>query len=113
MTAVDLGIFATIRPDDLSGVEAAGVRLDDVMAVVAKTEGNGCVNDFSRMLAAAAWEPRLPPEAVTVFSGGTEGVLSPHVLSALWAAVAVVSGLSLACYLLVGSLGALVRRRGA
>jgi cyanuric acid amidohydrolase len=37
------------------------------------------VNDFSRTLAAAAWTPLLAPDAVTVFSGGTEGVLSPHV----------------------------------
>jgi cyanuric acid amidohydrolase len=25
------------------------------------------------------WEPRIPSDAVTIFSGGTEGVLSPHV----------------------------------
>jgi cyanuric acid amidohydrolase len=25
------------------------------------------------------WEPLIPPSAVTIFSGGTEGVLSPHV----------------------------------
>lgn len=42
-------------------------------------EGNGCVNDFSRTLAAVAWEPRIPQSAVTIFSGGTEGVLCPHV----------------------------------
>lgn len=41
--------------------------------------GNGCVNDFSRTLSATVWEPLIPPSAVTVFSGGTEGVLSPHV----------------------------------
>jgi cyanuric acid amidohydrolase len=41
--------------------------------------GNGCVNDFSRTLAAAVWEPLIPKDAVTIFSGGTEGVLSPHV----------------------------------
>jgi cyanuric acid amidohydrolase len=43
------------------------------------TSGNGCVNDFSRTLAAAVWEPQIPSDAVTIFSGGTEGVLSPHV----------------------------------
>ena len=42
--------------------------------------GNGCVNDFSRTLSALVWEPLIPPTSVTVFSGGTEGVLSPHVL---------------------------------
>ncbi len=41
--------------------------------------GNGCVNDFSRTLSSHVWEPRIPRSAVTVFSGGTEGVLSPHV----------------------------------
>jgi cyanuric acid amidohydrolase len=41
--------------------------------------GNGCVNDFSRTLSSVVWERLLPAEAVTVFSGGTEGVLSPHV----------------------------------
>lgn len=25
------------------------------------------------------WEPLIPSSAVTIFSGGTEGVLSPHV----------------------------------
>lgn len=41
--------------------------------------GNGCVNDFSRTLSSHVWEPRIPRSAVTIFSGGTEGVLSPHV----------------------------------
>jgi cyanuric acid amidohydrolase len=41
--------------------------------------GNGCVNDFSRTLAQTVWEPIIPKDAITIFSGGTEGVLSPHV----------------------------------
>jgi cyanuric acid amidohydrolase len=41
--------------------------------------GNGCVNDFSRTLSSHVFEPQIPKSAVTVFSGGTEGVLSPHV----------------------------------
>lgn len=41
--------------------------------------GNGCVNDFSRTLSAHVWEALIPDSAITVFSGGTEGVLSPHV----------------------------------
>ena len=76
MSAVDLVTVPIDRPDDLSAL--ASLTADDVVALVAKTEGNGCVNDFSRMLAARAWEAHLPREAVTVFSGGTEGVLSPH-----------------------------------
>ncbi|MBF6211277.1 ring-opening amidohydrolase [Nocardia puris] len=82
MSAVTLFTVPTAGPDDLGALEtmrANGFRSEDVVAVIGKTEGNGCVNDFSRTLSAAVWEPRLPGAAVTVFSGGTEGVLSPHV----------------------------------
>lgn len=41
--------------------------------------GNGCVNDFSRTLSAHVWESQLRQDAVAIFSGGTEGILSPHV----------------------------------
>lgn len=37
------------------------------------------MNDFSRTLASTVWESQIPSDAVTIFSGGTEGVLSPHV----------------------------------
>jgi cyanuric acid amidohydrolase len=46
---------------------------------LADCPGNGCVNDFSRTLSTHVWEPLIPESAVTIFSGGTEGVLSPHV----------------------------------
>ena len=60
------------------------------MAILGKTEGNGGVNDFTREYAVAALctalapELGLSPEAVEqriafVISGGTEGVLSPHI----------------------------------
>jgi cyanuric acid amidohydrolase len=80
-------------PGDLSGVKAlidAGeIIAADIVAVMGKTEGNGCVNDFTREYASTAWchllAPALgcTPEAVhgrvaLVMSGGTEGVLSPH-----------------------------------
>ncbi len=80
-------------PGDLSGVQAlidAG-RLDPatVVAVMGKTEGNGCVNDHTRDFAATAWCHFLAPHlgctatqvherVALVMSGGTEGVLSPH-----------------------------------
>lgn len=62
-----------------------------IAAIFGKTEGNGCVNDFTRGYAlaalSAALAPRLgvTPEAVgsrvaMVMSGGTEGGLSPHFL---------------------------------
>lgn len=69
---------ATAHPADTSGLAAAGVDPASVVAVIAKTEGNGCVNDFTRMLAARAWHDAVGAGAVTVMSGGTEGVLSPH-----------------------------------
>lgn len=80
-------------PGDLSGVKAlidAGeIVAADIVAVMGKTEGNGCVNDFTREYASTAWchllAPALgcTPEAVharvaLVMSGGTEGVLAPH-----------------------------------
>jgi cyanuric acid amidohydrolase len=80
MAAVNILKFSTSSPADtspLDKLQRAGHSAADVVAVVGKTEGNGCVNDFSRTLAAAAWAP-LVPGAITVFSGGTEGVLSPH-----------------------------------
>lgn len=80
-------------PGDLSGVQAlvdAG-RLDpaQIVAVMGKTEGNGCVNDHTRDFAATAWCHFLAPHlgckaaevhdrVALVMSGGTEGVLSPH-----------------------------------
>ncbi|MBX6317255.1 ring-opening amidohydrolase [Pigmentiphaga sp.] len=80
-------------PGDLSGVQAlvdAG-ELDprDIVAVMGKTEGNGCVNDHTREYAAVSWCHFLAPyfdcapaevesRVALVMSGGTEGVLSPH-----------------------------------
>ncbi|MEH3147767.1 MAG: ring-opening amidohydrolase [Methylobacterium frigidaeris] len=77
-------------PDDVSALAAAVAegRLDprSVVAVFAKTEGNGCVNDFTRALGVHAlrafFAPLLPPggaeRIAMVMSGGTEGGLSPH-----------------------------------
>jgi cyanuric acid amidohydrolase len=67
------------------------VRAEDVVCILGKTEGNGGRNDFTRELAMTAFEqlfaPRLgcAPEAVqdrVVFSlsGGTEGVVTPHIV---------------------------------
>jgi cyanuric acid amidohydrolase len=70
-----------------SGALAAG----EITAILGKTEGNGCVNDFTRAYAVEALAhmlaPRLglAPEGVLarvamVMSGGTEGGLAPHFL---------------------------------
>jgi cyanuric acid amidohydrolase len=82
MAAVDIFKYTTTSPADttpLSLLEKEGYDVSNVVAVIGKTEGNGCVNDFSRTLSSHVWESKIPSSAVTVFSGGTEGVLSPHV----------------------------------
>lgn len=83
------------HPGDAAAVAAlfdqGALRPEEVVAILGKTEGNGCVNDFTRAYAveALAWmlAARLAttPEAVLarvamVMSGGTEGGLSPHFL---------------------------------
>ncbi len=64
------------------------IEADRVLAVIGKTEGNGGVNDYTRILADRAFREVLiakgtrTPEEVAqvplVWSGGTDGVLSPH-----------------------------------
>jgi cyanuric acid amidohydrolase len=82
------------HPGDVSGVAAlldGGLRATDIVAILGKTEGNGCVNDFSRAYAVQALSVMLAgrlgttPDAIAariamVMSGGTEGGLSPHFL---------------------------------
>ena len=93
-------------PGDLSGVQAlidAGdIVPTEIVAVMGKTEGNGCVNDFTREYASTAWCHLLAPalgctplqvhdRVALVMSGGTEGVLSPHftVFARTWVDAAV------------------------
>ena len=99
-------------PGDLSGVQAliasAVLNPQDIVAVMGKTEGNGCVNDFTRDLAAVSWCHFLSPQlgctpaevarrVALVMSGGTEGVLSPHwtVFSRRWVDAAPADGMRL------------------
>jgi cyanuric acid amidohydrolase len=81
--------LATASPDDVAGLRAAFAqgRIDPaaVIAILGKTEGNGCVNDFTRGFATmaigqalAAAAPATAPAVCLVMSGGTEGGLSPH-----------------------------------
>ena len=65
------------------GVMAA----DRVIAIIGKTEGNGGVNDYTRIIADRAFREVLvakgaPGDQVKqvpiVWSGGTDGVISPH-----------------------------------
>lgn len=75
----------TAGPDDTSGLAAAIGRGEidprTIVAIVGKTEGNGCVNDFTRGYATLALKLLLKGQEVAiVMSGGTEGGLSPHLL---------------------------------
>jgi cyanuric acid amidohydrolase len=80
-------------PDDMSGilarVRAGELRPERVVAVLGKTEGNGCVNDFTRGYATATLKAafaalsgrgaaEVEQSTLFVMSGGTEGGLSPH-----------------------------------
>ena len=85
--------IAMAGPDDVSGLEklfdSGACRGDEVICIIAKTEGNGRVNDFSRPLAHRAFRDLiatrtgLPSTEVNdrvafVMSGGCEGIISPH-----------------------------------
>src|SRR2546423_9198078 len=77
---------------DTAGIEAAmqqwNFSADDIVAVVAKTEGNGGVNDMSRIVVdrvlrdfLVAKGSRTRAQALQVpivLSGGCDGVISPH-----------------------------------
>ena len=91
--SVDVVRIPTKGPGDVSGlirlIETGKIIPSSILAVLGKTEGNGGVNDFTREYAMAALcnalSPHLglTPRAVEdkiafVMSGGTEGVLSPH-----------------------------------
>ncbi len=64
------------------------MEADRVIAVIGKTEGNGGVNDYTRIIADRAFREvllahgsRTPDEVKQipiVWSGGTDGVISPH-----------------------------------
>ena len=84
----------TRGPGDVSGlmalIDSGKVAPSEIVAVLGKTEGNGGVNDFTREYAVAALREALAPHVgltpraveeriAFVMSGGTEGVLSPHI----------------------------------
>lgn len=80
-------------PSDVSGLErlidAGAIDPGEIVALIGKTEGNGGANDFTRGFATLSFSLALgrrldlPADEVArriafVWSGGTEGVLSPH-----------------------------------
>jgi cyanuric acid amidohydrolase len=69
-------------------IDAGVLDADRVIAVIGKTEGNGGVNDYTRIIADRAFREVLVDKGTRsadevkgvpiVWSGGTDGVISPH-----------------------------------
>ena len=69
-------------------IDAGVIDADRVIAVIGKTEGNGGVNDYTRIIADRAFREVLVAKGTRsaddvrqipiVWSGGTDGVISPH-----------------------------------
>ena len=90
--AIEVAKVELKNVQDASGLEAAvrkgQFRADEVIAVIGKTEGNGGVNDFTRILADQAFRAVLkklgsrPEQEIAqipmVWSGGCDGVITPH-----------------------------------
>ncbi len=81
-------IHSVADASELTALLDEGVMAADrVIAIIGKTEGNGGVNDYTRIIADRAFREALvahgaDPEQVKqvpiVWSGGTDGVISPH-----------------------------------
>src|SRR5436309_6893854 len=94
MQRMEIHRLPTAGPDDVSGlarlIDDGTVSARDIICVLGKTEGNGCVNDWSRGFATTAYKAMLAERlrmsgdevarrVLFIMSGGTEGVLSPHI----------------------------------
>jgi len=90
--AVEVAKVELKTVQDASGLEerikAGQFAADQVVAVIGKTEGNGGVNDFTRILADQAFRRVLQKlgtrgadeiaKIPMVWSGGCDGVITPH-----------------------------------
>lgn len=90
--AIDVVKVEIKSVSDASGLEehikSGRFRADEVIAVVGKTEGNGGVNDFTRILSDQAFRAVLLKNGTRseaeirkvpmVWSGGCDGVITPH-----------------------------------
>src|SRR5437870_8768551 len=90
--AIEVAKIELKTVQDASGLEACIARgqftADEVSAVIGKTEGNGGVNDFTRILADQAFRRALQRHGKKseaeiaaipmVWSGGCDGVITPH-----------------------------------
>lgn len=94
MQRVEVYRFPIDSPGDTSrltgAIDEGRMRAQDIICILGKTEGNGCVNDFTRGFATLAYKlalaerlgiPRDEVERRVAFimSGGTEGVITPHI----------------------------------
>jgi ring-opening amidohydrolase-like protein len=90
--AIEVAKVELKNVQDASGVEVCirngQFKADEVIAVIGKTEGNGGVNDFTRILADQAFRAVLRKlgsrseqdiaKIPMVWSGGCDGVITPH-----------------------------------
>ena len=93
VTKIDVFKIEMSSPDDIRKlkelVDTGEINPEEIIAVLGKTEGNGCVNDFTRGLSTFAFrafiakvtgwsEEEVEKKIAFVMSGGTEGVMTPH-----------------------------------
>lgn len=90
--AIEVAKVELKNVSDASGlaacIDAGQFSADEVVAVIGKTEGNGGVNDFTRILADEAFRAVLAERGSRdteelalipmVWSGGCDGVITPH-----------------------------------
>ena len=90
--AIDVAKIEIGSVSDAAGLEAliasGRMNADSVVAVIGKTEGNGGVNDFTRILSDTAFRGVLARHGSRteteigavpmVWSGGCDGVITPH-----------------------------------
>jgi cyanuric acid amidohydrolase len=94
-TTMKIGVYkvAMASPSDVSAlarlIDSKEIDPAEIVALIGKTEGNGGANDFTRGFATLSYQLLLAnrlgisakevgERIAFVWSGGTEGVLSPH-----------------------------------
>ena len=93
--AIDVKKIEIKSVSDASGLDewitSGDVQADEIVAVIGKTEGNGGVNDFTRILSDQAFRKVLLnhgsrseadiKEIPMVWSGGCDGIITPHAVA--------------------------------
>lgn len=95
MRVADIHVFEMTAPNDVSGLacalESGSVHAEDIVCIMAKTEGNGLDNDHTRAYATDTLvallgrhtgldEGTLFDRISFILSGGVEGILNPHMI---------------------------------